>query len=118
MNHILLLEPNREHVPHLVFLLKSSDIQCTVASSFDEVINWLSAARMMVAHFDLVLLNSLQGSGPEKKLVNRMVGSTTVPVVYVQREGSSLPHIPGDGITICHPDNLLNCLRECLAIEN
>ncbi len=118
MKHILLLEPNRDHVPHLIFLLKLADIQCTVARCVEEAVNWLSAAKMMVAHFDLVLWNSFPGIGPEKDLLTEIADSTTIPVVYLQREGSYLPHIPSDGIIICHPDNLLSCLRECLAIEN
>ncbi len=118
MTHILMLEPNRENVPHLVFLLKLAGIRCTVARNLEEVVNWLSAHRLMVAHFDLVLLNSLSGLDPEKKLLDDITGSTTVPLVYVQRDGSYLPQISGEGIILCHPDNLLSCLRECLDSED
>ncbi len=118
MKRILLLEPNRDHVPHLIFLLKLVDIQCTVARSVEEAINWLSAAKMMVVHFDLVLWSSFPGLGPEMKMLERIINSSTVPVVYLQREGSYLPQIPGDGVIICNPANLLSCLRDCLAIKH
>ena len=114
MNNILLLEPNSEKIPHLVFLLRLADISCTVARSVEEAFNWLTANRLMVTRFDLVLLNSLQGVELEKKLLDEMTSSTEIPLVYVQREGAYLPQFKTKGIVVCHPDNLLSCLQECL----
>ena len=118
MSHILLFEPNQERVPHLIFLLNLADIHCTVARTIEEAINWLSAVRLQVIHFDLFLLSSLEGVDLEKELLAETLNSTTVPVVSIQRHNLPLPEICGTEIVSCHSDNLLSCLGELLISEN
>lgn len=118
MRNILILEPDDEKVPQLVFLLNLSDIRCTVARTIEEALNWLNADQLMMTGFDLFLLNSLQIVELEKTLLAEISSAITVPVVYVQRENLPLPELLGDRIVTCHPNNLLSCLHECLVPEN
>ena len=118
MSNILLLEPNREKVPNLVFLLKLADIQCTVARSVEEALNWLSAYRLKVISFDLFLVNSLSGDELEKQLLTEASSFTTVPIVGVQRDDLSRFEYQGHEIIICQPNNLLNCLKKHLVSKN
>jgi len=118
MNHILLFEPDRERIPHLIFLLKLADIKCTVARTIEEAINWLSADRLKVIQFDLFLLSSLEGVDLDGELLVEALKSTTFPVATIQRETSSFPELLNDKVITCHPDNLLSCLKECLAADD
>ncbi len=118
MHNILLFEENQEKIPHLVFLLKLADFNCTVARTAEEVINWLSADRLMVINFDLVLLNSLQGSGMDNMLLTELCDAVTVPVVCVKR-----PDVPPSiflihHVVTCHPDDLLDCVKQQLISAN
>ena len=118
MNHILLFEPNQERVPQLIFLLSLADIRCTVATTIEEALNWLSADRLKVIQFDLFLLGSLEGIELEKEKMIEISSSISVPIVSLQRENSSVPEFLSDGIAICHPDNLLSCLQKHFVSEN
>ncbi|MCF6267558.1 MAG: hypothetical protein L3J57_13570 [Desulfuromusa sp.] len=112
MHNILLFEPDQEKVPHSVFLLKLADIHCTVAKTAEEILNWVNACRMMVTHFDLILLNSLQGSGLDTILLTELCEQATVPVVCVQRQEVPPSLFLIHNVITCHPDYLLDCLQE------
>jgi len=112
MHNILLFEPDHEKVSHSVFLLKLADIQCTVAKTAEEVLNWVNACRMLVTSFDLILLNSLQGSGLDNMLLTELCEQATVPVVCVQRQDAPPSIFLIHNVIICHPDHLLDCLQE------
>ncbi|MEA3544859.1 MAG: hypothetical protein U9R69_06515 [Thermodesulfobacteriota bacterium] len=114
MKNILLFEPDQKMVPHLIFLLKLANIQCSVARTMEETINLLSAERLNVIHFDLLLLSSLEGSEQEKKILTEQISSIAVPVVYTRRENDYLTESLSREVVSCHPDNLLHCLEECL----
>ncbi len=118
MSHILIFEPNREKVPPLVFLLKLADIQCTVARSQLEALNWLSANQLLTMNFDLFLLNSLPVNGLADELMAEAIRIATVPTVCVQRDDDTPVIMPGQTVSICHPANLLSCIRESLTVEN
>jgi len=118
MYNILLFESNQEKISHLVFLLKLADIHCTVARTAEEVLNWISACRMMVIKFDLVLISSLQGSGLENMLLTELCHSATVPIVCVERQCLPLSKFLHQHIITCHSDDLLNCLKEHLVSTN
>jgi DNA-binding NtrC family response regulator len=118
MHNILLFEENQEKVPHLVFLLKLADINCTVARTAEEVINWLSADRLMVINFDLVVLNSLQGSGMDNMLLTELCEVVTVPVVCVKRQDVPPSIFLIHHVVTCHPDDLLDCVKQQLLSAN
>ena len=115
MKNILLLEPDSEKTSSLMFLLELADLKCTVVRDIEEVVNWLSTNRSMVNRFDLILLNAYPVGERGRELFTEMTRTTMVPVVYVQREGAYLPRISAESLVVCHVDNLLSCLRECLA---
>ena len=118
MHNILLFETNQEKIQQLVFLLKLADIRCTVARTPEEVLNWVSACRMMVTSFDLVLLNSLQGSGLDNMLLTELCEVKTAPVVCVRRQDVPPSIFLIHPVVTCHPDNLLECLKEQLVTTN
>lgn len=117
MNNILLYEPRAEEVPHLVFMLKLADIECTVAKTAEEALNWIAACRMAVISFDLILLNFLQGSGLENMLLSDLSHSTKKPVVYVDRHSVEIPEFM-ENHAVCPPEDLLSCLEEQLRSAN
>ncbi|MCD6580564.1 MAG: hypothetical protein J7K90_02080 [Desulfuromusa sp.] len=102
----------------MIFLLNLADIHCTIAKTIEEAINWLSADRLQVIHFDLFLMSSLEGVDLEKELLAEISNSITVPVVSIQRENQPLPEVCGTEIISCHSDNLLSCLGEHLMPDN
>jgi hypothetical protein len=110
---ILIYEPHCEQVPHLVFLLHLADICGTHARTAEEAINWLSAHRLQVITFDLLLICSFSRTEHEHQLLMELPG-LLLPVVFLQRDNvSPVTPLAHNGIT-CHPDDLLNCLRDCL----
>ena len=115
MRNILILEPDHEKVPQLVFLLNLADIRCTVTSTIGEALNWLNADQLMMTGFDLFLLNSLQAVELDKKILTEISRPITIPIVYIQREKGPPPETLANNIVICYPNNLLSCLHECLA---
>ena len=115
MRNILILEPDQEKVPQLVFLLNLADIRCTVVNTIEEALNWINADPLMMTPFDLFLLNSLQAVELDKKILTEISRSITIPIVYIQREKGALPETLAKSIMICYPNNLLSCLHECFA---
>ena len=118
MHNILLFETDREKVSQLVFLLKLAEIHCTVARNVEEVLNWVNACRMMVTSFDLVLLNSLQGDDHDNMLLTELCEVATVPVICVKRQEVPPSIFLIHPVVTCHPDNLLECLKEQLVTTN
>ncbi len=114
MHNILLFEADQGKVPHLIFLLKLADIRCTVARTEEEVLNWLSADLLTMMSFDLVLLNSLRGSGIDNVLLTELCKVATVPVVCVKRKETPPSIFLKHHVVTCHPDDLLNCVKEQL----
>lgn len=113
MNNILLFEPRQQEVPHLVFVLKLAGIECTVAVTAEEALNWVTACEAAVIKFDLILLNFLQGSGLEHMLLSELCRLAKKPVVYVDRQVGPVPDFLKDRV-ICSPDDLLSCLENQL----
>lgn len=116
MHNILLFEADQGKVPHLIFLLKLVDIRCTVARTAEEVLNWLSADLLTMMSFDLVLLNSLQGSGFDNILLTELCKVATVPVVCVKRKEIPSSVFFKHHVVTCHPDELLDCVKEQLVL--
>ena len=114
MSNVLLFESDVKRVPHLVFVLKLAGISCTVAGTVDEVINWLSAACMGVAQFDLLVLSTHELHSNESTLLRQSAHSSRVPVIVVNRSDNSYSGLLAVDSVICSPDNLLNCLKKQL----
>jgi hypothetical protein len=111
---ILIYEPHCDKVPHLVFLLRLADISCTHARTAVETIDWLAAHRLKVITFDLLLISSFTQTKPEQHLLMALSG-LPLPVVFLQRENTPLVDLLDQNGIICHPDDLLSCLNDCLA---
>jgi len=118
MHNILLFEADHAKIPHLVFLLKLADIHCAVARTVEEVLNWFSADLLPMMSFDLVLLNSLEGSGFDNMLLTELCKVATVPVVCVQREEVQPSIFLIHHVVTCYPDDLLDCVKKQLVSVN
>ena len=116
MPNILLFENNQEKIRQLVFLLKLADIDCTVARTAEEVMNWVNACQMLATNFDLFLLNSLQGSGLDNMLLTELCGVVKVPIVCVQREEVPPSIFSIHPVITCRPGEMLECLKQQLAL--
>jgi hypothetical protein len=110
---ILIYEPDCEQVPHLVFLLHLAGICGTHARTVEEAMNWLAAHRLQVITFDLLLICSFCRTEPEHQLLRDLPG-LALPVVFLQRDNRPSAHLPAHTGIICHPDDLLDRLRDCL----
>lgn len=111
---ILIYEPRAEQVSHLIFLLHLADIRGTHARTAAEAINWLAAYRLLVISFDLVLICSLCTTEAERLLLEELPG-LPLPVVFLQRDDMPLAQASNQHPIVCHPDDLLSCLNDCLA---
>ncbi|WP_224746999.1 chemotaxis protein CheW [Pelovirga terrestris] len=111
---ILIYEPHCEQMPRLVFLLHLADISCIHARTVDEAINWLSAHRLQLSTFDLFLICSFSRSTPEQQLL-LVLGDVSLPVVFLQRGNSPLTDLFDQNGIICHPEDLLTCINDCLS---
>ena len=110
---ILIYEPHCERMPHLVFLLQLAQFSATHARTAAEAINWLSAYRLQVISFDLVLISSACTNPDEQQLAAELP-NLSLPVVFLQREDTPLADLPCRKGIICRPDNLLDRLNDCL----
>jgi len=116
MPHILLFEENQGRIPHLVFLMKLAEVDCTVARTAEELLNWLSADRLMIINFDLVLLNSLPRNGMDNLLLTELSKVATVPVICVKRLNKPLSISMVHNVVTCHPDDILDCVNQQLSL--
>ncbi|MBN1957691.1 MAG: hypothetical protein JXQ81_07455 [Desulfuromonadales bacterium] len=116
MTNILLFEPDLGKVPNLVFVLKLAGIDCTVSRTIDEMLNWLSAASLMVTRFDLVVLNTFEEKHQKALTQRRSVYFSQLPVIAVKRAQNDFTMLRDIKPIICSPDNLLTCLKEQLAL--
>ncbi len=110
---ILLYEPHNERVAHLVFLLNLADIRCTQARSVEETLNWLTAARLQIVSFDLMMIGSLVETDAERQLLETL-SSSERPLVYLQAGDEPVPPAIREKAMVCRSDDLLHCLTACL----
>jgi len=110
---ILIYKPQCEQVKHLIVMLQLANMSCTYASTALEAINWLAAHRLQVMTFDLVLICSFNQTQPEHQLLMDLQG-LPLPAVFLQREDTPLANLVDHNVIICHPDDLLDCLNDCL----
>ena len=112
-NLILIYEPNCEQMRHLVFQLHLANISCTHARTAAEAINWLSAHRLQLSTFVLLLICSFSQTEPEQRLLMAL-DDLSLPVIFLQREDTPRAELLGQNGIICHPEDLLNCLDDYL----
>ena len=90
---ILIYEPHSERMPHLVFLLQLAQFSATHARTAAEAINWLTAYRLQVISFDLVLISSACTTPDELQLAQELP-QLSLPVVFLQRDEGPLMNPP------------------------
>ncbi len=111
MMNILVYEPDKNNAPHIKFLLKVADIRCTLADSTDELLNWLATDSLKTTRFDLLLLNSWPNLTGRKDLFDEVTTASALPIIFVLRGGQYRPPITDRRIAICHPENMLKCIK-------
>lgn len=111
--NLLIYEPRCEQMPHLIFLLHLADISCTHARTAAEAINWLTALRLQLSAFDLILICSFSQTEPEQQLLMAL-GDLSLPVVFMQRGETPLADLFEQKGIICHPEDLLTCINDCI----
>lgn len=111
--NLLIYEPHCEQMPHLVFLLHLADISCTHARTAAEAINWLTAHRLQFSTFDLLLICSFSQTEQEQQLLLAL-GNLSLPVVFLQRKEAPQTHLLDRNGIICHPEDLLACINDCI----
>ncbi len=114
--HILLYEPDHTQIPHLLFLLRLRDNHCTHARSAEEALNWLSANRLQVVTFDLVLIGSVSHQPQEMQFFEEICG-LSLPVIFIQRDQEKMPESLQSVATACNPDHLLGCISDHETVE-
>lgn len=118
MYNVLLFEEDRAKVPSLVFLLKLAEINCTVAQTSDELLNWINVEQLMGPQFDLLLLTSLQGNARDNKLLTKLCEFNTGPIICVQSPDVSPSIFLIHSVVTCHPDDILDCIKELITSSN
>ena len=114
---ILLYEPRPERVAHLVFLFNLADIRCTQARTVEETLNWLTAMRLEIVNFDLIMIGSLLGVPAEEHLFTEL-RQVSLPMIFLQSPGESCPEALEGRTMVCRPDDMLHCLEECLGTSD
>jgi len=110
---ILIYDPHCEQVKPLIVMLQLANMSCTYASTAPEAMNWLAAHRLQVMTFDLVLLCSFHQTELEHQLLMDLQ-ALALPVVFLQREDTLSKNVPDKKSITCYPDDLLDCLNDCL----
>lgn len=114
MGKILLLEPEKENVRRLVFLLHLAGYKCTVAHTPDEVLNWLRSETYLNAQFDLLLL----GSGPDSQSLEQLFAGLkelpSLPVICLQRQPQIDRQLLPEGVISCPSEDLIWTLDQQL----
>jgi len=118
MKDILLYEPNHERARHLIFLLKMAEIRCTLARSLDETLNYISAQRLKIIDFDLLLLGSSTCLVSESLLNAEIVTMNTVPVVCIVSDNDDCTRksCPSN-VVVCKAEDMLECVKHQLDVE-
>lgn len=115
LNSILHFEPCCEYATEIGFLLKLADCRSTVASTVAEASNWLRVDRHLDQGFDLVLLGAQLETAAGQLLMDEISQSNSLPVICLQRSQNDPPAYLNENVVTCQPEDLLLCLRECLA---
>src|SRR6056297_1835015 len=110
---ILIYEPHCEQMKHLIVILQRANMSSTYANTAPEAINWLAAHRLQVMTFDLALICSFHQTQLEQQLLMDLQG-LPLPVAFLQREVPPPANQLNQNGTICHHDDLLDCLNDCL----
>lgn len=114
MSNILILEPQKDQVRRLIFLLRLAGHECTVAYTIEEAVNWLRAEQFLDTKIELLLL----GSHPERSALNLLLkelqNRQKVPVVCLRRNMNDQPEDGHEGIAYCQPEELISTLSDCL----
>ena len=115
MKDILLFEPNHERARQLIFLLHMAEIRCTLAKSPDETLNYISAQRLKIINFDLLLLGTSKGLKQDSELYAEVAGMSTVPVVSVSCDSDDcVCKSWAASVVSCTPENMLECVKQQL----
>jgi hypothetical protein len=113
---VLVYEPCNSNLPYVDFILTLGQVGCTHARTPQEGHNWLEAAKHMVVRFDLVLVSSLCHQETEDEFLAELP-ALQIPLVFVQRDADSAIPVLGPQQTLCHPDQLLDCLQNLLRLD-
>lgn len=111
--NILVYEPCISNVPNIIFVLSVGQFGCTHARTAEEALNWLEAVRLKVISFDLVLVSSFSGETLEAGFLDEL-SAVELPVVFLQQEADNGQPVACLKQTLCHPDNLLDVLKDHL----
>ncbi len=119
MKDILLFESDNGRARHLIFLLKMAEISCTLAKSLDETLNYISAQRLKIIDFDLLLLGSSTCLVSESPLYAEVVAMNTVPVVCIASDNDDCTRksCPSN-VVVCKAEDMLDCVKHQLDVED
>jgi len=117
MSHILLFEPKKDQVRRLIFLLRLSGHNCTIAYTLEETLNWLKTKQLLENGFDLLLIGSNAESVAQVALLNEVQSKKPIPVICLQDKpaGIQVQELP-DRVEYCQPEELMSKLNDCLPI--
>lgn len=111
MYRILLFQPDKKKAPHIKLLLKVAKMQCTVIESVEELMNWLGTDHLKCQRFDLLLLDSWPAMDDRLPFFRKLIDTISLPVILVLRENNYRPDLSQRRLAICHPENLLSCIK-------
>jgi len=119
MSHILLFEPKKDQVRRLIFLLRLSGHNCTIAYTLEETLNWLKTKQLLENGFELLLIGANAEMEAQKTLLKEAQSKNPLPVVCLQDKpaGNHDQELP-DGIEYCQPEELMSKLNDCLPITS
>ena len=116
MSHILLFETKKDQVRRLLFLLRLSGHDCTIAYTLEETLNWLKTQHLLEGKIDLVLIGS-QVEPPELEVLRREAQEREqIPMVCLQRKHVHAGEQLVAGIEYCQPEDLMTKLNDCLPV--
>lgn len=114
MSNILVLEPQKDQVRRLIFLLRLSGHECTVAYTVEEAVNWLRAEQFLDTKIELLLLGSHFEQSALNLLLIELQNHQDIPVICLQRDMSTQSEDRHVDMAYCQPEELIATLRECL----
>ncbi len=118
MHDILLYEPNHERAIRLIFLLSLKDIHCTHVRSVEETLNCLSAQRLNIINFDLLLLGSSKDLLQAPELYAEVASMSAFPVVCIPCDNDNCAcKLMPPSVVVCNPEGMLECVKEQLNLK-
>lgn len=112
MRHLLLYQPRCDQASQLL-LPALDNVRLTHAGHAIDALNWLTASRLGIVAFDLVVVAALINEAQEFLFLSELC-SVSLPAIFIQQRQEPVPLKIQKKVIVCRPENLIACIDNCV----